>query len=193
MSVLFPLNFAVHLNCVFGKHFRYISNFVRHVVNIVEQKEWSKYRALRHTTLYMLPVKYAISEDNSLMPVCQERLNRWQHVLSFDSILPEDDESFVGKGVKGFGKVQVDSICSNFLSYFLVQSFKHSRSWVAQEHLSWKPCCSQDIVLFLVTSVISLKYLILGPFLKRGVMFASRQSWGVRPVCLDWLKMKWNG
>ena len=109
MAILFILDFGMHFSVV-GEHFRYVSNFIWHVVNIVKEEEWPEYWALWHTTLDVFPVGDSVSEDNPLTSAWQEGLYPLKYFAS-DSAFPElSDEALVRNSVKGFGEVQIDYV-----------------------------------------------------------------------------------
>ena len=106
MAILLVLDFGVHFGVV-SEHFRYVSNFIWHVVDIIKEEEWPEYWALWHTALDVFSVGDSVSEDTS---VWQEGLYPLQYFAS-DSVFPElDDEALVRNSVEGFGEVQIDYV-----------------------------------------------------------------------------------
>ena len=109
MTILFVLDLGIYFGVV-GEHFRYISNFIWHVFDIVKEEEWPECWALWHTALDVFPVGDSVSEDNPLTSVWQEGLYPLQYFAS-DTVFPElDDEALVRNSVEGFGEVQIDYV-----------------------------------------------------------------------------------
>ncbi|BHF69631.1 hypothetical protein SprV_0301267700 [Sparganum proliferum] len=102
---------------VVGKHYFAAVKFLKAVINIKDEEQWSQNWALRHTTGHVHPFRHTISNTDTLFPTNQKR------PYPVQKITPEADgaqfmeKALVQDSVESFAEIGVHDIDLKNFSY----------------------------------------------------------------------------